>query len=282
MAKCNSAYNPKVGDYTVAGTSPDPEGEVKTEGELSDMMDAYKDIAREPVPSPENVERLLPNYAYINDDGKLFSTPPGWNSKFGLTESRKEVLRYLAAGHTKAQVTEFLDCHRSHVDNALSAFGFLLNEGDQVSSETAALLMKTFVGGPKERKGYLIDTSDRLTCSDCGEVFQDEGSLRGHRNNQYTDCGDVSGVESDSSEDEEETTMSTENTTMTEDTDAESTEKMDQYYEEDEDTLCVSEVMERDDWRDVVRVLLNSDQDGTDEKADRLMRVLSDPEGPFA
>lgn len=292
MAKCNPAYNPKLGDRTVAGSSPGAPGEVTTKGDVEEMMETYAEIENSPPLSPEQVERLLPSHAWYDKDAeRLWSQPDGWSQKFGLSDSRKDVLQYRAGGHTKEQIVEIKDCSTTHVDNTLHVFDFLLHNEDRQTSnfdeDVSRLLLKTFVGPERKHPKYAteVEREEELTCDDCGGVFGNAGALAKHRKDSRTDCGqttvtadaetttaDVSGGPDPSPSTSDQPAVGDGGTATMETMDDVTTDQLD-------DVLCVSEVMDKDEWRNLVRVLLNAKDDNCDKYAERLMDVVAN--GPF-
>ena len=281
MVKINPADNPKFSSpRTVAGSPPGAPGIVKTEGELEEMMETYKEVDETPALSPAEVEPLLPEWADV-EDGELYAQPPGWSGRHGLSDQRKDILQYRAGGHSRQTIEEILDCHQSTVANACRVFEFLLhNESSEWNTnddpDVCNLLLKTFAAEPRNHPEYPTeDEKDGYECEGCGETWDSQSALAGHRGN----C-----PEADTDYPEPDTPDGT-NTTTDVTAGAETVSAKVSHdeatdtapvEEPDTDALCVSEVMDKGEWRETVQVLLNSETPGSDAKAERLMSVLTD------
>jgi hypothetical protein len=297
MVKINPADNPKFdGPVTVAGSSPDDTGTMKTEGELEEMIETYNEIDEKPTLTQAQVEPLLPDYAWFEND-QLKASPPGWAQNFALSEQRKDILQYRAGGHSRTTIEEIVGCSTSAVHNACRVFSFLLHnetveEWDN-HTDAADLLLKTVVGPERKHPEYSTeDEEDGYECEGCGATWDSQSALAGHRGNcdeADTDYPDPDEDTTDSPEDtitpdELEERNETRDTTSVkagaetvsakvshdEVSDTEPT------VEADSDVLCVSEVMSKGQWRETVQTLLNSEEPGSDAQAERLMSVLTE------
>ena len=256
------AERPDDGGSTVEGTeNADAKGEVTTDGDLDGMMETYNEIKKNGFVKVEDLEPLLPSYAWIQD-GKLKVQPPTWSNKnHGLTDLRKDILRYRAAGYEKTLIPEMLDCGESTVLNACRVFSFMLtNEEDEwtYSRDATGFLLKKFVGGPKEHPEYPLSDGEE----DKEEPTPKEESTASVTTGTETVTAKVTPDKTDGSGESMESTDEPESGLRTE-------------------ALGVAEVMDRSEWRETVRMLLNSEEEGSDEKAEMLMSVLTDGRAGF-
>lgn len=299
MAKIDPADNPVVYEeaaksVTLDGSPPVAPGKVSTETEVEEMIQTYKEMKKTPTLSKQDAKPLLPDWAWIGENGRLFASPPGWESNVGLSETRKDIVQYRAGGHSKSQIMDIVGSSDSGVYNACRVFSFLLDNEEtewSVNNDAAELLLKTFAGPPRNHPQYELGNEKTYECDYCGKSFDGKQGLGGHASHcserpQNKDEEEDKGKEEPSDESEEledptpvESRGSTGDVAVvgksTTDTTSSTEEPTESALSDSKDVLCVSDVMDRGEWRETIRILLNADDPKADEKAERLMEAVT-------